>query len=647
MKKSFLKIATLILSAVIAVSVFTGCDKLVKKNTDKDMGQVIATVSINVEGAPKRDLLKREFVSLYLNYGYYYAQQLGSVSAAADYIFEMLVNNVLLVQTAMYEFSQKPEYAGLTPDQKFVVDSYLDEEEAAKALYNANKAINDLIDSYKDEEDEVEETYDGDIRTVPTGATNYEAEHEGFDTWLEFYNDYNTKGFLSKGVITGFDDDFQTTDLDTKKAYNKIMNSLENTGLLGSDFDTETGSIYDTDYYARTLVSEKEAVLLEKYMTEKQYEVLKTLSYEDLEARYEEMYLSQVNNTPEEFVSLLSSASKDSPVLYASTSGYGYVYNLLIGVDSVQEAEISEINNDSTLSKAEKAQKRAEVLAAVTAKDLRDTWIKAGYDFDGTYFTGDYSIATKDNALRFFGKTVAINDEEEKTKYEVVKTDRFSLDEFIAVLDAHLFSEEESKEELPSNDYYRVVKANLLCDEFDNKVADLLFAFSTDPGSLNTYKGYTVSPEPNPAASETYVKEFANAAREVLGMPKGSYIVVGTDFGYHVIINSLALTADYHYATLDEYLDSLGVDKEGYATWKDYYEEMIKDTEKYAEDHDTNFFLYAFHQAFVSQTLSNELNKIQMDIIYSYKEKSGDSYVYKKDNVTTYKERLSEYFNSK
>ena len=57
-----------------------------------------------------------------------------------------------------------------------------------------------------------------------------------------------------------------------------------------------------------------------------------------------------------------------------------------------------------------------------------------------------------------------------------------------------------------------------------------MFAYSTDPGCLNSYMGYVVSPYGN-----GYVSEFEAAAQWAVEEGVGSWAVVPTDFGWHII----------------------------------------------------------------------------------------------------------------
>ena len=61
-------------------------------------------------------------------------------------------------------------------------------------------------------------------------------------------------------------------------------------------------------------------------------------------------------------------------------------------------------------------------------------------------------------------------------------------------------------------------------------VNELMFAYSTDTGCLNTYMGYAVNP-----IKTSFVSEFEYAAQYAVSQGVGSYVVCLTDYGWHVI----------------------------------------------------------------------------------------------------------------
>lgn len=62
-------------------------------------------------------------------------------------------------------------------------------------------------------------------------------------------------------------------------------------------------------------------------------------------------------------------------------------------------------------------------------------------------------------------------------------------------------------------------------------VNELMFAYSTDPGCLNKYYGYSLQAD----AKTSYVAEFEYAAQDAVKNGAGNYCVVATDFGWHII----------------------------------------------------------------------------------------------------------------
>ena len=94
-----------------------------------------------------------------------------------------------------------------------------------------------------------------------------------------------------------------------------------------------------------------------------------------------------------------------------------------------------------------------------------------------------------------------------------------------------------------------------LTDETRSAFDDLIYAYSTDPGSLGSYLGYAYSPV---NASTTYVKEFADASKEVVAAGEGAYKLIATDYGYHLILCTKVVAKDAdEYADINEFKTAL------------------------------------------------------------------------------------------
>ena len=74
---------------------------------------------------------------------------------------------------------------------------------------------------------------------------------------------------------------------------------------------------------------------------------------------------------------------------------------------------------------------------------------------------------------------------------------------------------------------------------------ELMFAYSTDTGCLNTYYGYSIASSED---ATDYVAEFEFAAQEAIKEGIGTYYVVATDYGWHILYVSFAFNGGVTYA---------------------------------------------------------------------------------------------------
>ncbi|MBP5686570.1 MAG: hypothetical protein J6W87_02155, partial [Clostridia bacterium] len=368
MKKRLIKILTLAFAVIMCFSASFGCN-LVTKDNLKDMEQVVATVNINKED----NVYKRDVVMAYINYGYIYVQYYGySQERTMQMILDGLIESHIMVQEAMNVFENDANFVKDDAYPAYTAERYLSEEDRLSALYDTYVTINNLLDRYSDEEKPVENKDDLNetVRTVPTDAKNAE-------------KDVDKQAYIDEG--------FDTSSNEYRvNALAKVVKMLKSNGLLG---DAYQGDIRDTDYFAQIKKTNMEQKVVDNYEEKLLNEVRSELTYDRLSAAYLDKKTEQENWSNAEFVSALSSATAEKPVLYSKQGTYGYVYNLLLGVNDYQSKEISDLNAESNLSDAERAARRAEILNSTTVKDLRSTWILSGYDFDGEKFTGDYTFA--------------------------------------------------------------------------------------------------------------------------------------------------------------------------------------------------------------------------------------------------------------
>ena len=81
-------------------------------------------------------------------------------------------------------------------------------------------------------------------------------------------------------------------------------------------------------------------------------------------------------------------------------------------------------------------------------------------------------------------------------------------------------------------------------------VNELMFAYSTDTGCLNSYLGYSIAAKEE---ATSYVAEFEYAAQQAVndGAGVGNYYVVATDYGWHIIYVSFVYTGGEVYGGFD------------------------------------------------------------------------------------------------
>lgn len=637
MKKKFMAILSFITALLLSVSFASGCS-LFTKNNERDYAQVVATVQI-ADDAPVQKILKKEMVMVYLNYGYYYAYQGYTQERIVKMIIDNLVNSVILVQNAEKEFDKgdapfdsiykNPDISDKWNVERYLtVDNTVDEGKVVKlsdineAKYNTIKNINAFIESYlKKEDSAVTDTVSETVRTVPTGAKNDD------EVTAQEKQDYIDKG-IDKGDVNA--------SPERRTAYLKAVKILDENELLGDEFKND--DLTTSVYYKDTLKNNEETILVTNYEKCIKDEARSKVTFRNLKDNYAEMYESQKKSydaSATEYASALSSATAENPVVYTPYSGYGYVYNLLLGADDNQAMQISELKGSET----EKANRRKNILSGTKVKDLRATWILSGYDFeyDETkktgVFTGDCSFTDKADSLPFQGEITRVKeadkDKDQKAEYRIDSIKEFGLDEFIGMMEEYVYGESKSNDSDVDSDinWYRKVTVSAgSVANYNDKINNLLFAFSTDGGSLNTFKGYSVTTKPELAGTETYVKEFADGARVLLGMGGNSYIMVATEYGYHVMFYSESLTASTSYATLEEYLDSLDADKGGFASWEEYYSDMLKKWDE--DDVKDDFYLYTLQKLYSDKAVSTALSIAEKTVIQNYKGESGRVVVY-------------------
>ncbi len=142
------------------------------------------------------------------------------------------------------------------------------------------------------------------------------------------------------------------------------------------------------------------------------------------------------------------------------------------------------------------------------------------------------------------------------------------------------------------SDHYYDANEIFLKDSDENKafsiINELSFAYNTDTAGLNSYLGYSVSPY-----KTSYMSEFEYAAQQVVKNGAGSYAVVPTDYGWHII-----------YCTFS-FRDAAVAEKNAFTfTWEDREKEGT--------------FSYLYYESLKSTAVSTFSSNLQSDAIDRY-----------------------------
>ena len=185
----------------------------------------------------------------------------------------------------------------------------------------------------------------------------------------------------------------------------------------------------------------------------------------------------------------LENAGENSFVLYNPLEGYGYVKNLLIGFGDKLEKELADYQS-MEWSKSEYYKMRSVLLCKIEVKDLRD-----GIEDDD-----------RENIFQFFDAKIKTmgGAKVEDPKYEI-------------------------------NGEYYFYDNTTLTEENKDCFIDLIFQYGTDPGMFNNAVDYLSKPKPGPAAARNSSRNSPSAAR-TSEKGEGSYVLVGTDYGWHIIL---------------------------------------------------------------------------------------------------------------
>ncbi len=480
---------------------------------------------------------------------------------------------------------------------------FLTAYEVVSAKYSVLNSVRSLLDGYGDEEED-DKSYDYEkysvtdrkTLTLPseTSGNEWEIKNDAElsvvtdsykksikkiakDNGIEFdYDAYTTKFDISNKLYTDYVANFDLTSKESKKELKKLFKDLLKNGFItekeAKNIPTTVDELFAVSFFKSTLDSQYEGLIVSKYKLALQNQQEKEINKDSvLYSSYRSLFESQKDLYSLDYKAYETALnSTDNFIVYNpdSTKGnYGFVLNLLIGFNDEQTSIIESLATEKALTKQEIVDDLTNgILKQLTAKDQRTTWVYSNhgkYDENTKKFTfgNDYC---KTNALQeFVGAIYGANeytyldeDEEEATAYSYanVVAKEIPFNEFytnyvesvmgFAGMDGQLSDASEDTVINTSTVTQKTIKEELL-----EKFRDLVYAFSTDPGSLAENYGYLYSPI---TSSTQYVKPYADAAKELVNLGVGAYKVVATEFGYHIMLCTSVIMPTVSTVPMDE-----------------------------------------------------------------------------------------------
>lgn len=452
-----------------------------------------------------------------------------------------------------------------------------------EAEYGLKSSLNSSLDSA--EANYVKENADAhtheDTRVTPTNVNVKKDDYVPMKGDKLDYDVYTGRNALdSCGEYEKISGSTKSTRM---KAYNAFLSNLQGYGLI--EEGENASYITQLNYYYEELSATLGQALVNKYYEELKDEAEKSLTKEKVESEYNTLLSSQENSYKNDYTAFETAMDgvSDTSFLLYGLADYGYVYNILLPFSQTQTQAYSAAKNkfkDNALYKF-----REDLLANIQAEDLRDAWFCTeesehyAYENEGKYYffednknTDKYEkLSQYAGNYAYNGKAELVDDEWEFTPNKL-GIDAF-IDEFVSYVSTtagieessvtlnelknttygKYYDEDESKyvesyyDENKEIDYNRFLYATgnfnlgtVNAKDFFNAdttaykalsaVNELMFAYSTDPGCLNSYMGYVVN-----AHKTSFVSEFEYAAQKVVKEGVGSFAVVPSDYGWHII----------------------------------------------------------------------------------------------------------------
>ena len=493
-----------------------------------------------------------------------------------------------------------------------ILDDYLTEYEYALAHYNALLTINDFIVEFVEQEESKTYSYESlkvtnrATLTAPTdlNGNEYELKYdEEISKVTESYkksvdqiskkyglgivvNDTDTKYDLALRVYKTLEEKFDITSIERKKALTRVISQLKKIGYIKANETSTPATVADlftsNSFFASVLKTEYESLIVSKYKMALINQQEKQVTTQNLYAEYATLFESQkidFKKSSANYEAKLESTDANSYIAYHPDynkgTNYGYVANLLIGFNKEQQALVDAYEENVKYTEAEKLAYRDSMLKYITAKDLRQTWVLSNL---GEYSEGKFTFGNdyvKTDALKVFGGTISgatpytyLDGEDEKTAYtyKAVGEVEIPFDTFINGIFKDVLGVTASTTQITTIPGVTSVDG-VIDDATMDKFRDLIYAFSTDSGSLAENYGYLYSP-----MGTNFVKEFENCQKELIAQGVGSMKICVTRYGYHIMLCTKVITptASEDPMTLANFESQIGVEGSMPYEFKEY-----------------------------------------------------------------------------
>lgn len=533
------KILSLIVAIVMCVSVLAGCN-LVTFDSERDNRKVAVTIaSYDIKSSDgeqtyttkEKKIYKSEFVTIYNYYGYMYQQYYGmSAQEAAERVAEELAIERIVINLA----------------EAYLDFGYIEMGTYDKNIVNQNAyaQIDGAISTAKSEilEERGIDSSDSDDHDHDDneGSTTYPVKEQDSDVYASLPRDTLVELCFERGILTrpnaGDDAAQDAIDLITVRQLKTKLVAYDRKDIPAwtpslskypglNTYDESTRSL-ELEAFARALKSIKESVLALYDVTDEQI------------AKVEEEYENFEKITNEKGLSYVYGALLDSTTLYLYAAEpyeeqqkMALLEEYITGTVEVTKSDVESIYN-RTLS-----EQKAKFASNYYYENAINNNEQLLYFPDSNHFFVKHILvpfsAEQSSALTAYKASVenAINDDydeyRERLAAEIMSYEHVDGEDYGSLKSIKdIYAEVASK-----------VNAATTLREKERAFDDLIYKYNTDSGIFSKISyGYMEVYDLN-GGTESYVAEFAAAARELYEGGKEGAVsgMVATDYGVHIL----------------------------------------------------------------------------------------------------------------